>query len=329
MKDCIDFYFDDNYGKLYENIECGTQEIFEYEDENGKISNQFIKRKIDICINNSEYFDIVTPYGYGGPVIEKCSGSKEKLLENYETKFKEYCTKNNIVSEFIRFHPIIGNAFDFQKMYNPIYMRKTLVTNLKDYDDPVKSEFSKNCRKSIRQAINKGITYKIIEAPDDLNSLKNIYYETMNRNNATEYYYFADKYFEDLLKYYKNNMVLIEAIYEEKVIAVCLYFVYNKIIHVHLSGTLTEYLHLSPEYVLQYAITLWGKEKEYNLIHRGGGRSNSEDDSLYLFKKNFAKSETRDFYISKKIWNEDVYNKLCELKNVSKDECFFPAYRKK
>ncbi len=328
MKEKRDFYFDDNYGKLYEKIESGVQEIFEYEDENGKVSNQYIKRNINDKIDNKEYFDIVTPYGYGGPIIEYCTGNKEKLLEKYEEKFKEYAIKNDIVSEFIRFHPIVENALDFQKIYNSIYMRKTLVTNLKDYDDPVQAQFSKNCRKSIRQAINRGVTYKITEAPEDLNKFKEIYYETMKRNNATDYYYFDDEYFDKMLKYYKDNIVLIEAYFEEKVIAVCLYFVYNKIIHVHLSGTITDYLYLSPEYVMQYAITLWGKENGYDLIHRGGGRSNSEEDSLYLFKKNFARIENRDFYIGKKIWNEEIYNKLCELKNVDNQEAFFPAYRK-
>ena len=34
-----DIYFDKNYGKLYEHIEKGKAHIFEYEDENGKVSN--------------------------------------------------------------------------------------------------------------------------------------------------------------------------------------------------------------------------------------------------------------------------------------------------
>lgn len=72
MEDCIDLYFEKNYGKLYECIESGIQEIFEYKDNNGKISNQFIKRKIDCNYKNEEYFDIVTPYGYGGPIINYC-----------------------------------------------------------------------------------------------------------------------------------------------------------------------------------------------------------------------------------------------------------------
>ena len=37
-----DIYFDINYGKLYETMENGKAEIFEYEDDNGKVSNQFI-----------------------------------------------------------------------------------------------------------------------------------------------------------------------------------------------------------------------------------------------------------------------------------------------
>ena len=31
-------------------------------------------------------------------------------------------------------------------------MRKTLVTNLKDYEDPVQSQFGKNCRKSTQSS---------------------------------------------------------------------------------------------------------------------------------------------------------------------------------
>ena len=34
-----------------------------------------------------------------------------------------------------------------------------------------------------------------------------------------------------------------------------------------------------------------------------------------------------DFYIGKKIWNKEIYDKLCKIKNV-KDDGFFPAYRK-
>lgn len=324
---CTDIYFDKNYGKLYEKVENGEIQEFEIENEDGKITNLFIKREIPININGKKYYDIVTPYGYGGPIINHCT-NKEKLLKTYEEKFKKYCIENDIVSEFIRFHPIVENALDFKEIYNVTYMRKTLITNLKDYDDPVQSQFGKSCRKNIRQALNKGITYKVTEAPENVETFKEIYYSTMDRNNATEFYYFDDEYFENILKNFRKNVILVEAIFEGKTIAAGFYFIYNKTIHIHLSGTLTEYLYLSPAYILRYAVTVWGKEHGYNFVHHGGGRSNSEEDSLYLFKKNFAKLEDVDFYIGKKIWNEEIYKKLCKIKNVDINEEFFPAYRK-
>jgi hypothetical protein len=322
-----DIYFDENYGKLYEEIEKGKAIVFECKTKNGSIINQFIKRKIPIEIDNSIYYDIITPYGYGGPYIENAI-NKEALIEDYKIKFGKYCKKNNIVAEFIRFHPLFGNAQDFKDVYEVSLNRKTLGTNLKKYEDPVGSEFSKSCRKNIRRKLNLGMRYKITVAPNDLSEFKKCYYSTMERNNATEYYYFDNEYFDNIKKYYKDNIILVETIYTNKTIAAGLYFICNNIIHIHLSGTLKEYLHLSPAYMLRYGITLWGKENGYEMIHHGGGRTSAIDDPLYLFKEQFAKNTKLEFWIGKKVWNKNIYNKLCEKKEVDKNIDFFPAYRK-
>ena len=328
MEKSIDLYFDENYGKLYEKIEKGKAEIFKFENEDGKITNQFLIREIPEKVNGKTYYDIVTPYGYGGPIINYLKGNKENLLKEFEKNFKKYAEERNIVSEFVRFHPIKENAIDMKPIYNSTYMRKTLITKL-DEEDVVKKQISKSARKNIRQALNKGVIYKITEKPNDISVFKNIYYSTMDRNHATDYYYFDDEYFQNILNYYKENLILIEAIFLSKTIAAGIYFIYNDIIHIHLSGTLTEYLYLSPAYILRYALILWGIEHndKYKIIHHGGGRSNSEEDSLYLFKRNFAKLYDVDFYVGKKIWNKEIYDELCNMKNVE-DDGFFPAYRK-
>ena len=328
MEKSIDLYFDENYGKLYEKIEKGKAEIFKFENEDGKITNQFLIREIPEKVNGKTYYDIVTPYGYGGPIINYLKGNKENLLKEFEKNFKKYAEERNIVSEFVRFHPIKENAIDMKPIYNSTYMRKTLITKL-DEEDVVKKQISKSARKNIRQALNKGVIYKITEKPNDISVFKNIYYSTMDRNHATDYYYFDDEYFQNILNYYKENLILIEAIFEGKTIAAGIYFIYNDIIHIHLSGTLTEYLYLSPAYILRYALILWGIEHndKYKIIHHGGGRSNSEEDSLYLFKRNFAKLYDVDFYVGKKIWNKEIYDELCNMKNIE-DDGFFPAYRK-
>lgn len=352
----IDFYFDDYYGKLYEKAEGGQACIFTFQCEYGKVSHQFIKRSIPSdklpTKDGAEYYDIVSPYGYGGPVIEEVVGNsvetneenttkadrenttnadretaKVKLVEQFSIAFTKYCEENNIVCEFVRFHPMVENALDFKEIYNPKWDRHTLGTNLKDYEDPVAAEFTKHCRKRIRQALNKGVTFKVTEHPTDLSGFRDIYFDTMDRNEASDFYYFDDEYFKACVEHYSDNLLLVEAIFEGQTIAAGMYFTYNKWIHIHLSGTRHEFLSMSPAYVLRYALALWGKEHGYEMIHHGGGRSNDPEDSLYLFKEQFATNTKFDFYVGRKVWLKDKYMEICRFCEVDPDSAFFPAYR--
>lgn len=324
----VDIYFEPNYGNLYEGIEKGKSIVYKYESDYGKIHHMFIKREIPNKVNGETYYDLVSPYGYGGPVIVSFKeGHKKKLKDEFIRDFDKYCTENKIISEFIRFHPIIQNAKDFSQYYHVSHIRNTVGTNLSDFEDPFQSEFSKSCRRNIRRAIRKGIEYEVIENPNDVSEFKEFYYSTMDRNNANDFYYFNDNYFKKCVELFKDNLILVKAIYNEKTIAMGFYFVYNDYIHIHLSGTLTEYLKLSPAYILRYAVTLWGKEKGYKLIHHGGGRTNDPEDSLYKFKKQFGKNTDFKFYVGKKIWNKSIYNQLCVMNNIPKKTDFFPAYR--
>ena len=128
-----DIYYLAEYGKLYEEIEGGKLEVFNYESNIGNVRNLFIKREIPVRINGTKYFDIITPYGYGGPTIIECynESKKNKLVMEYYNSFMNYCIENNIVSEFIRFHPLNKNYEDFNNIYETIYLRNTVITNLK------------------------------------------------------------------------------------------------------------------------------------------------------------------------------------------------------
>lgn len=323
-----DIYFEDNYGRLYEGIENGKCETFAYDSALGGVKHIFIKREIPCKIGGEQFFDLVTPYGYGGPIFTSFEeGKKEKLLDEFSTAFQEYCLENNIVSEFIRFHPVINNAIDFQSMYKIEKVRKTVGTNTRDYTDPITSEFSKSTRKTIRRILSLGVSYKVTEKPNNIDSFKEIYYKTMDRNKASSYYYFDDSYFNKCMEFFKDSIILIEVFYSGKVIASGFYFVYNKMIHAHLSGTLTDYLKLSPAYIIKYATVKWALENGVDLIHYGGGTTDSDSDLLYQFKRKFGKNTEFDFYIGKKIWNLQIYNKMNQIVNADKSSNFFPLYR--
>ena len=131
-----DIYFDQNYGKLYEKADKGSAVIFNHESQYGKVMHQFIKRCIpaELLSDGEELYDIVTPYGYGGPlIVESEDGCRELLVRSFYEDFSQYCAEQKIVSEFVRFHPIAQNALDFKEVYQPIWDRNTLGTYLKSY----------------------------------------------------------------------------------------------------------------------------------------------------------------------------------------------------
>ena len=324
-----DIYFDVNYGKLYENLPSDEFCSFEFENKFGKISNNFIKRKIATKIDGKDFYDIVTPYGYGGPIITSIINDQNKkdLIEEYSENFRNYCSSNNIVSEFVRFHPILISAHDFNSIYDVTLDRKTFGTNLL-LDNPFLEEFSKSSRKKIKKILrDHNITYSFDEHPTTLNDFKEIYYSTMNRKNASDEYYFKDEYFDKMLRLFPNNLITVRIYLDEIVIGMGLYFRYNKFLHTHLSGTLSEYIKYSPAYILKYALVEYGVKNGYSLIHYGGGKTKQEDDSLKEFKERFGQKTQFNFYTGKKIWNTNVYQTLCEINNTSKSENYFPAYR--
>lgn len=324
-----DIYYNEFYGRLYEKTENGTLEKFSIDSEYGKIEHLFIKRAITLDEKNS-FFDIVTPYGYGGPLIIECF-NKENLLKQFEKEFTEYCKKNNIVSEFIRFHPIFENALDFNKIYDVNYSRHTVGTNLKDYDDPIQAEFSRSLRREIRKAEEKGVTAKTIFAPEDLSVFKKLYEETMQRNNADSYYYFPDSYYEYIIKYLGKSVLEIQLVFEDSIIASEMYFVEGNLMHAHLLGSSQKMLELNAGALLEATAVRWGREHGYKYIHHGGGRTSEANDPLYTYKKKYGKNTEFDFYVGKKIWNEKKYNEFTQKQEVKLGkkitDDYFPKYR--
>lgn len=321
-----DIYFEPDYARLYETEDNKAVE-YVFDCEYGVITNLFLKRKIDLSLPNGiQYYDILTPYGYGGPVIHDAV-DKDKLIAAYMEDFRHFTARENIIAEFVRFHPIIGNGVDFKDAYDAICDRKTVGTTL-TYEDVIGTEFSKHKRKEIRRILkNPEIRYEVDEDPQSLDDFVEIYYSTMDRDGADDYYYFDKAYFQTMLEKLKGHVATGKVWLGDKLIAMGVYFRYGKYLHAHLSGTLSEYLEYSPAYILKYALALYGHEKGYEVIHYGGGTSRSEDNSLYKFKREFGKNTSFDFYIAKKVWNEDIYRQICDAVGADINTDFFPAYR--
>ena len=329
-----DIYFTEAYSKLYEKMENGETVCFQMDCPYGRVRHLFLKRPVPKLVDGIAYYDAVTAYGYGGPMI--CSLEQEenispeetrkKLLDCFSRDYAAFCAENRIVAEFVRFHPVFQNGQIFEKIFSAQPIRNTVGTDLAHYPDFPQWEYSRRCRKNIRACMRAGMTVEVTQGPESLEEFAEIYRVTMDRNNADDAYYWDEDYFDGFLRNFREHILLVKVLYQGKMIAAAMDFVWGDVVTIHLSGTLTEYLHMSPAYLLRYGVTLWARDHGCRMVYHGGGRTNDPEDTLYLFKKQFGERTVLPFYVGRKVWNREIYERLsagCD------GETWFPAYRGK
>lgn len=338
--------------KLYKELATSLKEIFflpEYVEANRYIYKDaeetgifyisindvyiwapFIKRNI---MANYMYFDITSPYGYGGVILSSKKNGFityehdkplwDKYLPIYLKKLNEFCINNNIVTEFSRFHPSLKNHLYFEGKDEALSLLLPtnigVVVNLDKDENMLYSELSSSCRRNIKKAKRENLRVEFSKNWEDFYLL---YIKTLDRKSACSFYYFPTSFFEyifsNLSSYATVGMTYSK---EGRPVAAAIFLHSNSNFYYFLGGSLEEYLIYRPNNILFWEAILYAKYKGYHKFYLGGGYRNK--DSLFHFKAGFSKDRV-EYFTYRKIHINSVYSSLCsEPINSS----FFPAYR--
>lgn len=304
----------------------GEPLLFFYEDDTTRGINVVMRRDVADDshfvgkIEGGKYFDFSTPYGYGGWIIE--GNNYKELFETYES----WCLKNGIISEFVRFHPLLDNQRYASDYYDVLPLGNTVSLDLSTPEAIWENITSKN-RNVIRKAQKNGVKIYTGRYPQIYQTFRKIYNSTMDKDNAIEYYYFEESFYESICNDLPHNSQIFYAMLEDKVIAAAIMLSANGHMNYHLSGSLSEFSSMAATNLLLYEAALWGCANGCKSLHLGGGVGSGED-SLFKFKKAFyRKDELPRFCIGKKVVNQQEYTKLVLLRdNITRDN-YFPLYR--
>lgn len=324
-----DIYYDVEYCRLYQTVGDGDPYLFVYRENAGeqKVIYPFLKRKVKNGRLSGRYYDITTPYGYGGPLA---SCTDVDFVKRFHMAFHAFCIKEKIVTEFIRFHPLLQNENLLQSVINVQYVRDTVYVDLAC--DTLFDQYHPSHRRNVRKALKANQTFEVLSAEGAINELDafvTLYYQTMQKNKARSYYYFPKAYFEQLVRHLSRNVIMATVKTDDKVIAAGLFMYEGDYLHYHLGCSDREYLRMAPNNLLFHEVSLWGKQHGFKCLHLGGGYENN--DSLFRFKLGFNPLGKRGFYIGTVVHNQIVYNDLIRLwqkahtKEMRQD--FFPLYR--
>lgn len=311
-KNFLDIYFRPEYYEIYQNNGDGKALCFYLNSKYGKVLYPFLKNSInDIGYNlDKKYYDIQSVYGYGGCIY---SNNSNYLKKYFHKIFSSYCHNSNIVSEFVRFHPILKNhefSFPYLKISNN---RQTILLDLdQGYEKIFNYTFSSNNRNMLRKA-NKILNARISKDENELRIFIKNYIYTMKKINSKKYYHFSKNYFFEFINNLKKQTYIINVYDEKKTIQnSMILLIDNYYASYHLSGRSKSCTsNYSNNFMISEAIKLAIKKK-CKFFHLGGGRTQFQDDSLLRFKLNFSKKKI-NFYIGTRIHNKKIYHKICNL----------------
>jgi len=328
-----DVFFYPEYARIcYENEE-GVPYLFYFQSNEGSAAQVSLVRDLSsIAVTKPEYShfkDMVTPYGYGGPLLSVAEDrSDSRVMVQFRSSLQEYCLRENIIAEFIRFHPLLNNpAQNSSNGITSICRGKTVYMDLSLPKDEIWRSLAPSNRNKIRKSLKNGVQITS-GGRQYVQDLFNLYNQRMHNLQATHNYFFDREYFLRFFEYLPDNSRIFLAQYQERVIMAALILNFGPFIHYHLSGSDWNFRNLGSNNLLLYQIALWGKELGAKYFHLGGGYRS--EDSLFAFKSSFSTLRA-DFFVGHKVHNTAAYDSLVKKwEEYYKQKCttsFFPAYR--
>ena len=254
-------------------------------------------------------FDIVTPYGYGGP-FRWGEGDPDDLADRFWSAFSEWAARQPVVSEFIRF-----TLFPEDVLRYPGEREEKLTNVVRSLDidgERIWMEYEHKVRKNVNMARRSGVRVEVDLSGERLDEFLKIYSGTMDRRQASRGYYFPSRFFETLRDALPGQFAYFHALHEGKVVSTELVLVSAESVYSFLGGTDGGGFDLRPNDLLKHEIILWAAKNCKQRFVLGGGYL--PDDGIFRYKKSFSPSGCVPFHVGRRVLDRELYATLMERK---------------
>lgn len=324
-----DIHYRPEYCGLY--INSGEPRLFIYREGPNAVIYPFMLRRVNAIAGLSGKLeiglhDIITPYGYGGPLAT--SGTGDSAWENFYLTFAEFCASNNIVTEFVRYHPLLENHRQAYKYMDVVKASSVVYVDLQQTDEEIWSGYLRCNRNNIKKARREGLEVILEETPAHFEDFLSIYHHTLERNGASPSYYLGRDYYGMIHSNLKGHFLYAHTLKNREVISTELLLYNETYIHSFLGGTVEEYFAYRPNNILKHEAICWAKNRGIRYFVLGGGYQ--DGDGIFRYKRTFSKDGVVPFYIGKKVHKGKEMYMLDQM--LAPDGCpdkenFFPRYR--
>lgn len=320
------------YVKLCARHEHGQAVLFVAREAGNTFWLPLIIRPVDVG-TEKKYFDATSPYGFSGPrLVTRADQDKNVFVAQSLEALYDYCRSNLVISVFVRFHPLISTVLDaYNDFGNLVRHGETVSIDLTLTEHEMWYQMRRNHRQDISKLRSGPMTVGLDADFACYADFMEIYWQSMKRAYADEYYYFSPEYFSDLREAWGEHLHLCTVHLEDSLCCAGLFTEINGIVHCHLDGTRNEALKISPIKLMFDYMRIWAKERGNKILHIGGGVG-CQADSLFHFKAGFSRNR-HSFYTWRAITDQKAYvdtvRQVDAAHEVTAEETqgYFPFYR--
>jgi len=304
-----DVYFYPDYVGLNCSNKNSQAYLFVYKKNEKIWINPFIKVKTPIHAKNVDkiFYDLETPYGYGGPIS---NSNDYKFIDDGNKKFLDWVKDSNILAEFIRFHPLFDTNHFAHSSVEIIEDRTTCSLDLRLVNEKFEP-FKSKVKNMIKMAKKNKLSVKISKSKEDFDFFKKIYIRLMFKKKAEKNLFFNKNYFENLFNLIAKYGFLVIVKYQEQNIAAGIFLHGEELLHYHLSAFDLNIKKNGTFNLMIYEAAMHGKEIGLKTLHLGGGYLKKHNDPLLKFKRSMS-THQHIFMIGKRINNLEIYNNNVE-----------------
>lgn len=332
-----DVYYERSYLRAAAAGERGRIMLALYECPDGAVVYPFVRRPLDELAfgdDSAGRCDIITPYEYGGPLIHADGeGTVEVVRAGFAATFADYCRDAGVVSEFVRFHPLLKTQRGWETCFDVRLSARNVVVDLGVSQEALFAGYNRRTRRNVRLASRRGARVeRAARTPGDVLRFMEIYLATMERRGAQPFYYFTPPYFERLAALPADKISLYFAREPGgEVISAALFLHDGRYAHYHLGGRLAAHSRLCANSLLFHTAALEMRAAGRRLLHLGG--AGGDQRGLETFKAGFSGNGV-DYFVGRRIHDADTYRALVRARATHAGDGgevaeggFFPAYR--
>lgn len=259
-----------------------------YRDDEGAVLYPFLLRDLErVAYLGADFaglHDITTPPGFGGPLSPH--GTPEDTVARFRAGFERWCREQRVVTEFIRFHPLLETRLMLQRHLEIEEAGQIVWSRLDQGSSRLIDTFSAMTRKSVRTARDAGLTAQVETSAEAYERLGELYFDNATRRRARADQRHDAAHFLRLREMLGSHQTLFAARLGDELVAGAVLLRSPDLVHLYLAAADRRHAHLRPMNLLIFEAMQWASGLGATAFDLGGGHGG--EDEWFRFKAGFS-----------------------------------------